>query len=154
MSTKADAVLFVPGKLTFKGTDLGPIKDSVFIPNIKTGLITAEEYGHHPVDHINIGSSAVFKCILRSENSFSNLFPSTAPYVNTGSGQPGKSLAAKAGELVYVPDSATHPGVIIYNAVPLVDDRSMISFGWSIEWGLPVFWHAIPDSTGRTWAWT
>lgn len=143
----------VPGTVTFNGLGLGAVKICEFRPNIRTGLITAEEYGNVPVEHINIGSSGVFSCILRTYDAavYAAIFPSISPNVTTGNGQPGKSLSSKSGVLLFTPDAPSHPSVKFWEAIPLVDDTMAIGMGWNTEWGVPAIFHSIPDSQGRLW---
>lgn len=144
----------VPGSITFQGVGIGPVLAAEFRPNIKTGLITAEEFGNQPVNLINVGSAATFSAVLRGYNSavYASIFPSTQPNVKSGGGRPGLSLSSKGGVLIFTPDASSHPSVTLYNAVPLVDDTAVIRLaGWSDDdYGVQVIWIGLPDSSGRT----
>lgn len=155
-------ILRVPGVLSADGTPLGPIKDAVFIPNIKYGANTAEEYGNVPVEIYNLGSTAVFMAVLRSfdADAVAAVFPGTsatplysvvATESPTTNSRPGSSLDTEAVELVFTPDASAHPGITIHHAIPLIDEQARIAYSWGTEWGIPVVFAAVPDSTGNMW---
>jgi hypothetical protein len=52
--------------------------------------------------------------------------------------------------LLWVPlASIRHPGILIWNAAPVVSPETELAFGMHAEVTIPVMWYGLPDATGR-----
>lgn len=137
-------VFRVPGRLSFGatnlatayphgGTAIGIVGAKVLRPAIAQYVVTAEEFGGDPIEHIVTGYSWVLTCLLREYDSdvIAKLFPSTSVGSSTGkrvikhgSGNLAHPLASNRvmSNLVFTPNDQTkHVGFIMYRALPEVD---------------------------------
>lgn len=150
------SVICVRGTLSFKGTVMGLLRDMVFEPHPVTRKIYAEEWGAD-VDVIYGGERPIFKGVLRypDADAISNIPPAGAfsfAY-NQGTSRPGTPLASRGGVLLFTPDASTaHPGIKLYNAIPMIDETAQLQNSLGEEYGLAVVFVGTPDSSGRVYA--
>lgn len=150
------SVICVPGTLSFGGTVMGLLRDMVFEPRSIVRSIYAEEWGVY-VDHIYCGDRPIFKGVLRypDADAIATLPPAGAfsfSYNQTTS-RPGTPQFSRGGVLLFTPTaSAAHPGVKLYNAIPLIDEAAQIQMSLGEEYGLAVAFMGVPDSQGRVYA--
>lgn len=150
----------------YGGTELGIARNMVFRLGIKTTPSQAEELGR-TVAVTLVGEEAVLACVLRTydNDAISTLFPNTtAPTLGrhrlidgraSGSGinRAGYNLAGKAVALLFVPKAVEeHPAILIYNAVPVIDEAAELQASIGAEFGIACMFKALPDSTGRDYS--
>lgn len=172
-------ILRVPGRLYLNpsditadppfgtGTAIGLTRDVEFRMGIRTGIVTAEEWGSAPVELVHSGESAVLACVLREWDDDAL----AATFVNTGTGavsgnatilgrvsgagvnRAGYLISAQSAVLVFAPLSLdgtpAHPMVILRKCLPLVEETAMLQMSLSEELGIAMVWQCIPDSSGR-----
>jgi hypothetical protein len=170
-------VLRLPGRLCAGPTDLttafphggvalGITRDAEFRFNIDKHIITAEEWGNIPCEIIMGGESAVMGCVLREfdNDMIGKVFLN--PSAGTSSGdqviysktpaatnKPGYRLSVKGFKLLFSPKAVdTHPHILMYNALPIVEESALVQASLAEELGIAVAFHAVPDSTGRVYA--
>ncbi len=153
--------LRVTGQLEFDGTILGLTRDARFLPNIRTRDIHAEEWGNQTVETIYAGESSVLLAVLMSWDAdmVGLVFPqgtigSSTVNVNvrSGSRRPGAVLSVlKGGELRFVPRETSDPGVVIYRAVPMLQEAAELTMAVGETLGMGVVFRATPDSRSRTY---
>jgi hypothetical protein len=75
------------------------------------------------------------------------------PQGTTANTRAGRLMSAGAGVLLFAPHAATaHPMVLIYNAIPMLDEDLELRFSQKEEWGLGVSFMGTPDASGRVYA--
>lgn len=149
----------------YGGTPLGVTRANVFRPGVKTRLHPAEEFGGITVEATQYGQVPVFGAVLRSwdADALALLFPS-APVgsvsqervathnVVTASVRPGYRMSAKTFKLLWAPeDTVQGRALIIYAAIPSVDESAEMALSMSEEFGFGVLFHATPDAAGRVY---
>lgn len=174
----ARSILYVPAKLCHTptnlsnafphgGTALGTVARMMFKPNVLTSEVIGEEFGGVTRDVIYCGENAVFACFLRGWDNdvLQKLFPNTSAGTSSGnryvrfepgvSGQnrPGLTLSDSSVKLFVSADSPDHhPSLIIYNAIPMLDEAAELAFRSPQELGFPAVFRCAPDTTGRVYA--
>lgn len=166
-------ILRVPGQLCLDPTDLsidfphggtaiGIVRDIEFRYGIRTGLVTAEEWGSTPVETVFSGESAVLACVLREwdDDAINSIFLNTT--VTTGFAErrsvisraatdgkrAGALLSSKSSIVCFSPLALNdHPMLIVRKGIPLVDESAMLQASLAEEFGVAVVWQAIPDAT-------
>lgn len=163
--------LAVPGRLCYGpsslssdyphgGTGLGEVQQIVVSPNYTTQVITYETYGSEVTEEIHTGESWVIAATLRTWDSdaISTIFPNSAAGATSGhrvihgvgSNVAGYTLSSKAVVLVFSPYNADmHPMVVMYSAVPLVEASARLELKLGTQFGLPVMFRALRDSSNR-----
>jgi hypothetical protein len=144
------------------GTELGVVRDMAFKANIKTANMVAEEFGR-PVEVLFMGEEAAFAGVLRTWDNdlMAALFYGTQTDTHGDVGlvgnaktyRPGYPLTRKGIVLLFSPtavDRQKH--ILIYNAVPVVDEAFEMKNSINEEFGCPFFFQAIPDAIGRTYS--
>src|SRR6185436_18831553 len=146
------------------GTCLGYVKDLEFRFNKRNQAITAEEWGGKTVDVIDLGTEAIIAGILRGTDpdALGKVFPNTATGSTSygrlvklsaaGSDRAGASLFASAFKLLFAPDDTDRGEfIVIYKAIPLVDEAAAMQLRLGAEIGIAVaFWGAPDTTTGTT----
>lgn len=150
------SVICVRGTLSFNGTVLGLLRDMVFEPNPTSRRIYAEEWGTN-VDAVYTGDRPMFKGVLRYPDADAmSLIPPAAAFsfaYNQTTSRPGALLSTRAGVLLFTPTASTaHPGIKLYNALPMIDEAAAIQNSLGEEYGLAVAFLGTPDSQGRVYA--
>lgn len=169
-------ILRVPGRLVkdpsalasafpHGGTALGLTRDMEFRFGFKTSVVTGEEFGSSVVETIYAGEAVIFAAVLREfdNDALSAIFPNTTtggsgdeiieykPGDNT-TNRPGTLLSTKAFKLLFSPRAVdAHPHILIYNAIPAVEEAAMLQASLGHEFGIAVAFHGTPDATGRTY---
>jgi hypothetical protein len=148
----------------FGGTPLGLFRDVEFRFGYRTELITAMEYGGTPVESVYLGETAVLAGLLRSEDAdaIGSIFPNSTLGTSsgertidgnafqTGKNRSGYLLSSKAIKLLFAPkDYERDPFIVIYKAIPALEEAAALQLAVTREYGIAVAFHAIPDSTGR-----
>jgi len=149
------------------GTALGLVRDAEFRLHVRTGIVTAEEWGSVAVEAVYAGESAVLACVLREwdDDAIGDIFPniSTSSFSTAdksilgrvsgaGVNRAGHLLSSQSIVLFFAPLAIDrHPCIIGRKAVPMVEESAMLSMSLAEEFGIGVVWNAIPDSSGRTY---
>ena len=147
------------------GTALGLTRDLVFHFGAKTTLSTAEEWGGVVTKAWYSGEAPFVACVLREldNDALAAVFPNTSTgsvsqnkivsYTPAASGyRPGLDLAGKVVKLVVSPLAADrHPFILLYAAVPTLDAEASLMLSYAEEVGIPITWHAMPDSSNRVY---
>jgi len=133
-----------PGRLTWNptdlsaaypygGTDLGRTINKSFQVGRRQRRITAEEYGGELAGAIITGTSGVLAAMSvgYQDNAWDLVFDSTT---GASSGKPVYDPSGQAGTrvqggvLLFVPDDvANHRALILYNAIPLVEESAQLA---------------------------
>jgi len=131
----------------------------------KTTLSTGEEWGGVVTKAWYTGEAPFLACVLREldNQALSRIFPNTQTgsvsqdqvinYLPGGSGnRPGYDLSNKQIKLVFSPIAADrHDFIIMYNAIPTIDEEAQIIFGLHEEIGIPVIFYCTPDTSNRVY---
>lgn len=148
------------------GTELGLVRDLIFRFGIETEEIRAEEWGNVPTEYVYKGSSAFLTAILREfdNDAIGVIFPDTPTGSVTGDQIirgavstadvtiGGTLLSTLSGVLVVSPDSPeSQEFLVLYNALPLVEETSQLQISAGDEMGIAVVFRAIPDASHRMW---
>lgn len=148
----------------YGGTELGVVRDLLFRPGIEVERLIAEEW-KTAVASIVKAEYAVLAGVLRSwdDDMLNMLFPNVSTgsvtgkkmvegLANSGNRTAGYDMAAKAGKVLFVPD-ARNDGqfLVLYRAIPVVDQAAQLSFQIGEEYGLAFMFEAVPDHNGRTY---
>lgn len=146
------------------GVELGLTRSLIFRTGIKSTQVTAEELGGTSVESYYVGENVVFSAILREfdPDAIVDIFPTASvgasgdpmiQYQPDGSHQsrPGMRLSSKSIKLLFVPKADdNHPYVLVYKALPAVEETSEIKLSFADEVGIPVMFVGIPDdASGR-----
>lgn len=172
-------ILRVPGRLYINpsditaappfgsGTAIGLTRDVEFRMGLRTGVVTAEEWGSAPVEVVHSGEAAVLACVLREwdDDAIALVFPNTGAGALSGNAtvlgrsfgagvnRAGYLLSAQSAVLLFAPLSLdgtpAHPMVIVRKAIPMVEETAMLQMSLAEELGMGVVFQAIPDSSGR-----
>lgn len=147
----------------YGGTCLGYVKDLEFRFNRRQQIVTAEEWGGAPVDAIDLGDGGIIAGILRGldPDALNKAFPNTAAGTSSGERvikgavngtlRPGNSLYDKAFKLLFAPDDvARGTFIVVYKAIPLVDEAAAMQTRLGAELGVAVAFMAVPDTTTGT----
>ena len=146
------------------GTCLGYVKDLEFQFRKRNQPITAEEWGGKIVDQIDLGSEAVIAGVLRGTDpdALGKVFPNTATGSTSygrlvklsaaGDDRAGRSLFGSAFKLLFVPDDTDRGEfIVIYKAIPLVEEQASMAIRLGTEMGIAVAFMGAPDTaTGTT----
>jgi len=165
-------LILTPTDLTaafpYGGTQIGSVRDHVFHAGPQYRGIHAEELGVE-VEHILTGEPTIFACVLRDydDDALAKVWPqTTAPTGATASAgvliesapgiagkkRPGQVMSDFEVKLLFAPKATeTHYHILIYRAIPLIEESAQIEFGPNVEPGLAVMWKAIPHKTKGTW---
>lgn len=172
----ASSILRVPGDLIWNPTDLGNppayggtylgmARDKEFIPQPVLRPIWAEEMSTY-TDVIYGGERVVFKCVLRYPDSdalttaaFKAIASGSSgihwlfrPGGTTANTRAGTSLFTRAGKLLFAARARTdHPFLILYNAIPAIDESAKLQMSLGEEYGLALVFYGTPDSSGRVY---
>lgn len=147
------------------GTALGMVRDAEFRFGERTYEVKAEEWGGIPREIISCGHTAQFAGVLRDYDSDAiNAFflnPQTAASnirtirgvtAVSGGNRAGYKLSNKAFKLCFSPRAIQdHPYIIIYSAVPLIAEESVLQLSTSEEAVIQFLCTAIPNSNGKTY---
>lgn len=147
----------------YGGTYLGTTRDNQLYPGHLWRKIWGEAAGTYK-DAIYAGQEVYLRCVMRYPDAdmIANVAPKAIasgssgirwlfrPEGTTSNRRAGTSMGTLSFKLLLAPRAATaHPMVILYNAVPLIEESAVIPFGWNEEWALAVTFMGTPDSSGR-----
>lgn len=150
----------------YGGTELGIARDMIFRFGQVSTESEAEEFGR-VVAVTLAGEKAALMCVLRTydNDAISAVFPNTsAPskgrhrVINgraSGSGidRAGFDLDSMAIKLLFVPHAVEeHPAILVYNAVPILDESAELQMAIGEEFGIALAFKATPDATGRDYS--
>lgn len=170
---RQDNVLRVPGRLIanptdvkiaspFGGTELGMVSDVIFRPNLRRKEIHAEEHGGEIVDFVKAGQAPQLGAFVRGfdKDMVLQIFEGSSASAKTDQAKvdyptdaaPGTLGSAKGFKLLYAPDNTErHPAILLYNAIPLLEEVSEIRFALKTEFGIPVLFYGVRDVTNRVY---
>lgn len=148
------------GAFPHGGTSLGLVASAIFRLGEEHQTVRAEEFGGEVAEVIKSGTSPLFACVLRgfTDAIVDRLFPETAVGSSSGDRLIRRTSATRAGRLgsgdafplLFAPrEPAVHPGLIIYNAVPIFENVAEIPLNTEAEVGVAVVFRALRDGTGR-----
>lgn len=148
----------------YGGTELGILKAQIFKPNAQVGPITAEEFADAKVDGIYAGYNGVFSGVLRTFDlelltriayEVAEGLDGGAMWTYTATGdttRAGRLLSEKAIVLLFAPLApAVHEGLLLLEALPMLQEAHEIQVSKRFDWGLGVAWWAGVASDGRVW---
>jgi len=142
------------------GTELGVIHEMIFSPNIKTSYVRAWEFGNTKVEGVYAGEGAVIGCTLKEFDSdalgavFPNVSGTTIRGIAsaTSANFPGYLLSNKSMVLLFSPHATTnHPAILIYKAIPEVEETMRIQMHRKFYLGMPVIFSALPNTAGLSY---
>lgn len=149
------SIICVRGTLSFNGTVMGLLRDMVFEPRPGMRKIYAEEWAVD-VDAIYTGDRPIFKGVLRypDADAIATIPPAGAFSFtfSQSTSRPGTPQASRGGVLLFTPTASTHPGIKMYNAIPMIDEAAAIQNSLGEEYGLAVAFIGTPDSSNRIYA--
>lgn len=144
------------------GTALGMAADVIWRPNLRRGIIRGEEYGGEPVEVLLMAQTAVLGVLLRGgdNDAYSTIFDDTTVGASgvTGVDHPGTRRAGERGSdrtvaLILSPfDTVNHRALLIYQAIPLLEETAELRFALKQEQVVPAIFMATRDSTDRIWS--
>lgn len=168
---RQDNVLHIPGRLIaaptdltiaspFGGTELGMASDVIFRPNLRRKEIRAEEFGGEITDFVKTGQAPQLGMFIRGfdEDMILKVFDGSSKSTLTGKPQidyptdaaPGTLASATGIVLLYAADNTEdHPSILLYNALPLIEEVTEIKFSIKDEFGIPVLFYGVRDATNR-----
>ena len=145
------------------GTCLGYVKDLEFRFGRRVQPITAEEWGGAPVDGIDMGEWCVVAGVLRGldPDALNKVFVNTAAGTSSGERivkgavngtvRAGYSLFGKAFKLLFAPDdTARGTFIIVYQAIPMVDEAAAMQMRLGAEKGVAVAFWGVPETAVGT----
>lgn len=149
----------------YGGTILGMCRDKEFAPQPITRPIWNQVWGAYS-DVIYGGEKVVFKAVLRYPDADAittiaakAISPGSSgvhwlfrPGGTTGNTRAGTALSTKSGKLMFVARAPnSHDSLILYNAVPAIDEAARLQYSLGEEYGLAVVFYGTPDSSGRVY---
>ena len=174
MSTAvANEILHVPGHLIknptnltappdFGGTELGNTAEIVLRVVHRSLELRGEEYASEIVEIIEGSDDIAIACFLRGfdKDALTTIFRNSSISTKTdkpiitwpGATAPSTLGSSKAFKLLFAPDSTEAvPGLILYNAIPLVQEVAEMRFAFDLsdELGVPVIFRAIRNTPGK-----
>lgn len=170
------SIIRVPGRLIsnptdlgagppYGGTYLGMSRDQEFIPRPILRPIRDEAWGSLR-DVIYCGESVIFRAVLRYPDTDAVLVNAPKaissgssgvhwlfrPGGTTGNTRAGTSLGASSIKLMFAPRAPlAHQAIILYNAVPAIDEAARLQLSLGEEYGLACVYYGTPDASGRVY---
>lgn len=145
------------------GTEFGLVRNGVFRFGKVYHEVPAEEDAGVITEVLSGADGGVFAAVLRSYDvdALGVVFPDTIVGATTGdrvikgrvgagSVFSGLALSANAIVLGFSPDAVdSHPHIVLYNAIPMLEEAAEILLGPDDEFGIAVMFRAAPDSSRR-----
>lgn len=141
------------------GTPIGLVSNIRFQVSPLRAEITAEEFHGAVWDVLEGAERCVVAAVLSewSDDVIDALFPGVT--TDLASGKPrltrtvtttrGSLGSARSVKLLFSPQSTEdHPALYLPEAVPLASESFDLAYSLQLDWGLPVVFMALPDSTG------
>lgn len=165
---QAGALYFGVTSLTaanFGGTCLGHVRDIEFrFPRRSVPLTAGDDFGGSVVDVLDCGDDCIVAGVLRGwdPDAIGQLFPNTSTGTSSGdrvvkgavngTNRSGRLEAASAVKLLYAPtDVERGLFVVVFKAIPLIDESAAMRLNLSAEVGIPFAFYGVPDTaTGST----
>lgn len=140
------------------GTALGTVGKAQYDFAIGTRAIKAEELGT-TVEVLYTGEEGIFSCVLRGwdRDALANVFLDTAAGSTTGrrivqgrtqvdTVRAGSRLSPNAVLLYFSPRNSQHPGILIYQAIPMPEQAARVNATLNTEVQIAAQWRITPDS--------
>lgn len=151
----------------YGGTYLGLTRAHLWAPRWTVTESHAEEYGGTIDDVTYDGEIPVFRAVLREfdPDAIKAIFPNYVTGSVTGKvgiryhpgdsaqNRPGYSMGNKAFKLLVAPLDETQPFLLLWRAIPRVDEAAEVQFKLRNEAGIAVVFHAGVDAQGRCYNW-
>lgn len=144
------------------GTALGMVTRATFRVGLRRRVHLGLEYGNEPIEVTRGGQTAVLGVLIRGYDNdmWSRIFTGTTAGAETGktvAAYPGSNRAGRLGSddavtLLYSPrDTEKHPALIIYRAVPLLEETAEMRFSMNEEFGVPGLFLGLRNASGSVW---
>jgi len=144
----------------YGGTQLGLVGSLEWRLVPVRGEVTAEEYHGQTVEVIEGAENVIIAGVLREYDSdaIAALFPSVTTATTSGhplisrtyTTQRGALASDRAIKLLFAPVAEEQwPGLLIYRALPLIQEQASMAYSLDREWQLPFVFQGLPDATGR-----
>lgn len=145
------------------GTALGRVRAMIWRPGFRYTPETAEEFMGATVRSFYSGEAGVLAVILREwdTDAIKTCFPVTAVGAVTGrtvvegdvgtDGKRGGTVELTASVVYVSPNDIKAPGLLLYGALPMIDESMALAHRINEEVGFPVAWIAAPDTSRRTY---
>lgn len=155
------------------GTGLGATKKVQFQRAGMAYPVTMEAAGGEPVEYLEPGVVVALGAMLRTfhDDAVDLLFRNTSAGAETqrqviaepGTVRAGNWMSGRGVVLVFTPEGATQaqaatapdvdaPFVVFFNAIPLIREQAELELERGVEFGIPVLFRGIRDSSARVWA--
>lgn len=162
-------VILTPTNLSaaypYGGTELGITRDQAFMPRALYHEEQAEEWGGATSRVLYCGMRARFAAVFRTIDADvqTHIFPENAagttsgervvvPDVNDTTYRAGRALSGSV--VLFAPTAInTQNALLLYNAVPMLDDSIRLQLSIKAEMAAAVLWTCMPDANGRTFGW-
>lgn len=147
------------------GTALGLTRSGIFHPGVKTVLNEAEEWGGVVSKAYYAGEKPFLAAVLREfdNDALAAVFPNTSAGSVTGDrvittspgddtqNRAGYDLTGKAGKLLFSPANPDrHPFILLYYAIPAIQESAELQLSMAQEVGIGVVWWAGVDASDRS----
>lgn len=151
---------FLTTAFPYGGTSLGLVTGFSIIPRGQKFVVWSESYGAVG-DILQEDTQYDAMCMVRgwTDDAISILFAASEITTGSVSGHkiisrptvtPGTSVYGTAIKVVYVPDNPKDvPAVILYAALPDLEEGESITWARSSELGMPIRFVCLLDGTGR-----
>lgn len=168
---RADEVIHAPGQLCINPTDLtipfphggtaiGEVAEIIYSVEELRHVIPAEEFGSEPVEVIEGGKIVTLSCFLRGfdVDAMQTAFQDAAQSVKTkkatiefpGATPAGHLMSDDSVVLLFSPRSTEDvPAVILYRALPHLQETADMRFSFDQELGMPVIFQGVRDASSR-----
>jgi hypothetical protein len=172
-TARQDNVLRIPGRLIaaptnlntdfpFGGTELGMASDVIWRPNLRRLEIRGEEYGGEITDIVKTGQAPQLGAFVRGfdPDMIQKVFEGSSESTKSGKpivdyptdAAPGTLASATGFVLLYAPfNTEEHPGILLYNAVALLEEVAEMRLSRKAEFGVPVLFYGLRDSSNRVY---
>lgn len=168
----ARAVVHAPGRLVvgptdltlafpYGGTALGLSAEVTFRPGLRTRSVRAEEFGGETIEVIYAGETAVLGALVRGWDSdaLQRAWLNTTAGVSgeryaeyPGTSRAGTLASSRSVVLLFAPrDEDRTPALILYRALPLVDEAAALRFSFRDELVVGTLWQGIRDASARVY---
>jgi len=157
-SADRDTIYKIPGDLYINpsdltssfGTLLGAVRGVHLRPNQEAHELGAPEWADEPAEVLLGRQRWVFGCNLRAwdHDAVSTLFPNVSGSSGStvidhpGTNRAGYKLTSSSVVLLFKALKSSHPSVIVYNALPMIDEAAQLSFMVSDEFAFPALFLA------------
>ncbi len=146
------------------GTDLGRIRNAIFTFKEDAQEIRAEEFGGATVDYVWQGYRGALACVFRewdiaamqqscpntSTGSSGQVLISGQVFGTTADTPVGSLVSDRAIKLLVSPRDPAHPGLLLYEAFPMLEESSRMQISIGADFGLAAVFRSSHKSTGET----